>query len=191
MCCSSLNFLHSSVSDFTWSNYLKQPYDQKECIPMAATISGFYLTFVIFVVFSSPDLKGHVSYCHHCVCWPLYNDQLSLFTLHILIIFTNRPIWTKLSRNHVCEVFYKYSLCCLHSSTTLLPSAVLGLLDSDRLNVLKSYLMAKQTICTFPILIPKLYFFCKSYFPFRQQKQSLFMHSSMKIMYIFSNCSQY
>jgi hypothetical protein len=30
-------------------------------------ISGFYLTFVICVVFSSPDLKDHVSYCNHSV----------------------------------------------------------------------------------------------------------------------------
>ena len=44
-----------------------------------------------------------------------------------------------------------------------------SLLDSDRLNVLKSYLMAKQTICTFPTLILKWYFF-QELFPFSTAK---------------------
>ena len=43
--------------------------------------SGFYLTFVVFVVFSSPISKGHATYCHHfvyVVC-PLVVAKLSHF----------------------------------------------------------------------------------------------------------------
>ena len=102
-------------------------------------ISGFYLTFVICVVFSSPDLKDHVSYCNHSVsvdhCATI-NRRCWHFTFWSYK--TTWPIQTKLCRNHICVIFNKYSQFCLHPSKTLPPCAVLGLLCSDRLNVWKS-----------------------------------------------------
>ena len=46
----------------------------------------------ILTIFSSPDPKGHVSYCHH------WASVVRPFTFHILINSTEDigPIWTKL-----------------------------------------------------------------------------------------------
>ena len=58
------------------------------------------------VVFSSPDLKGHVSYCHHEASVVRRRPSSgvrrpSSLAFHILIFSseTTEPIWTKLGRD--------------------------------------------------------------------------------------------
>ena len=69
-------------------------------------ISGFYLTFVICVVFSSPDLKDHVSYCNHSVSVDIVQPSIVVVNISHFDHINYWPIRTNLCRNHVYEVFY-------------------------------------------------------------------------------------
>ena len=49
-------------------------------------------------LYSSPDSKGHVSYCHHWASVVCHPSSVRLLTFHILINSSEAtgPIWTKL-----------------------------------------------------------------------------------------------
>ena len=53
-------------------------------------------------IFSSPDPKGHVRYCHHLA------SVVRPLTFHILI-YSSETTGTKLGRKHLYKVLYKVS----------------------------------------------------------------------------------
>jgi hypothetical protein len=99
---------HAKLDFYRLANWNNNP--QIDMSPHSDTLSwfqpnpslGFLLTAVCFkqfsgeatkvIIFSSPDPKGHVSYCHH------WASVVRPLTFHILINSSEAtgPIWTKL-----------------------------------------------------------------------------------------------
>ena len=64
--------------------------------------TSFTLSQIFYLsLFSSPDPKGHVRYCHHLA-------SVRPLTFHILI-YSSETTGTKLGRKHLYKVLYKFS----------------------------------------------------------------------------------
>ena len=95
---------------FTWK---KLCYCHSSTLTLSKTVISDLLTFslletmlvVICYLFSSPDPKGHVSYCHH----EMSVVSRPSFSFHILIFSseTSGSIWTKLGRNGPWVVLFR------------------------------------------------------------------------------------